>query len=124
MANTLLLQIVSPERLLVERQVEEVQVPAKDGFLGVLPGHAPLMSELKAGGVLTYQADGKQRVLAVLGGFVEVLPDRVRILADNANLKEEIDVNAARDALAKATAAADLDEMLRQQARVDATLIP
>jgi F-type H+-transporting ATPase subunit epsilon len=124
MADTLLLQLVSPERMLVERQVSEVQVPAKDGFLGVLPGHAPLISELKPGGVLTYQAEGKQYVLAVLGGFVEVLPDRVRILADNAQLKEEIDSNAARDALAKATAAADLDEMLRQQARLDATLIP
>ena len=124
MADTMLLQLVSPERLLVEQQVTEVQVPAKDGFIGVLPGHAPLLSELKAGGVLTYQADGKQYVLAVLGGFVEVLPDRVRILADNANLKGEIDPNAARDALAKATAAADLDEMMRQQARLDATLIP
>jgi F-type H+-transporting ATPase subunit epsilon len=124
MADTLLLQLVSPERMLVEEQVSEVQVPAMDGFLGVLPGHAPLISELKPGGVLTYQANGKQKVLAVLGGFVEVLPDRVRVLADNAQLKEEIDANAARDALAKATAAADLDEMMRAQARLDATLIP
>jgi F-type H+-transporting ATPase subunit epsilon len=124
MADTLLLQLVSPERMLVEEQVTEVQVPAKDGFLGVLPGHAPLISELKAGGVLTYQSGGKQGVLAVYGGFVEVLPDRVRVLADNAQLKHEIDINDARAVLARATAAADLDEMMRAQARVDAALIP
>jgi F-type H+-transporting ATPase subunit epsilon len=124
MADTLLLQLVSPERMLIEEQVTEVQVPAKDGFLGVLPGHAPLISELKAGGVLTFQSGGKQSVLAVYGGFVEVLPDRVRVLADNAQLKHEIDINDARAVLARATAAADLDEMMRAQARVDAALIP
>ena len=124
MADTLLLQLVSTERVLVEEQVTEVQVPAKDGFLGVLPGHAPLLSELKPGGVLTYQVGGKQKVLAVYGGFVEVLPDRVRVLADAAQHKEEIDINDARAVLARAIAAAELDEMMRAQARVDAALIP
>ena len=58
MADTMLFQLVSPERLLVETQVTEVQIPARDGYIGVLPGHAPLLSELKAGGVLTYHANG------------------------------------------------------------------
>ena len=132
MADTMLFQLVSPERLLVETQVTEVQVPARDGYIGVLPGHAPLLSELKAGGVLTYQADGEKKVIAVYGGFVEVLPDRVRVLADMAERKEEIDLAAARAAAQKANqemsnlmaGAADpavaLDEAMRAEARVEA----
>jgi F-type H+-transporting ATPase subunit epsilon len=132
MADTLLFQLVSPERLLVETQVTEVQIPAREGYIGVLPGHAPLLSELKAGGVLTYVANGEKKVVAVYGGFVEVLPDRVRVLADMAENKEEIDVNAARAALQKANqdvgnmmaGAADpavaLDEAMRAEARVEA----
>src|ERR1700749_4529287 len=102
MADTLLLQLVSPERMLVEEQVSEVQVPALEGYLGVLPGHAPLLSELKAGGVLTYKAGAAEKVIAVFGGFVEVQPDRVRILADSAQRKEEINVEQARQELSKA----------------------
>src|SRR5258708_40123161 len=117
MADTLLLQLVSPERVLVEEQVNEVQVPALDGYIGVLPGHAPLLSELKAGGVLSYHAGAGEKVLAVYGGFVEVQPDRVRVLADFAERKEEINLDEAREQLRKAT---DLDEIARAQAKVDA----
>jgi F-type H+-transporting ATPase subunit epsilon len=132
MADTLLFQLVSPERLLVETQVTEVQIPAREGYIGVLPGHAPLLSELMAGGVLTYRASGEQKVIAVYGGFVEVLPDRVRVLADMAERKEEIDVVAAKAAFDKAKqamgnlegGAADLavalDEAMRAEARVEA----
>jgi len=133
MADTILLQLVSPERLLVEEQVSEVQIPALDGFIGVLPGAAPLLSELKPGGVVTYLAGGKARVLAVYGGFVEVLPDRVRILADNAKPGEEIDLadaqkklNEANQALTKAGGGDPTDPMLaleesmRAQAAFDA----
>ena len=136
MADTLLFQLVSPERLLVEAQVTEVQVPAREGYIGVLPGHAPLLSELKAGGVLTYSAGGVQKVVAVYGGFVEVLPDRVRVLADSAENKEEIDLTAARAALQVARqemdnmmgGAADpavaLDQAMRAEARVEAATRP
>jgi F-type H+-transporting ATPase subunit epsilon len=124
MADTFQLQLVSPERVLVDEQATEAQIPAKDGFIGVLPGHAPLMSELKAGGVMSYHAGGKQKVLAVYGGFVEVLPDRVRVLADSAQPREEIDIAAAQAVLAKATTAGEMEEMMRAQARVDAVLIP
>ena len=130
MADTLLLQLVSPERVLVDEQVTEAQIPALNGFIGVLPGHAPLVSELMAGGVLSYHAgDGKEKVLAVYGGFVEVLPDRVRVLADAAEHKEEIDLAAAKDQLTKATAAAQqvqddpdaaIANVTRAQAKVDA----
>ena len=105
MADTLLFQLVSPERLLVETQVTEVQIPAREGYIGVLPGHAPLLSELMAGGVLTYHAAGTSKVFAVYGGFVEVLPDRVRVLADSAEPKEEINVAAAQSDLKTATKA-------------------
>lgn len=129
MADTLLLQLVSPERMLVDEQVTEAQIPALNGFIGVLPGHAPLVSELMAGGVLSYHADGKEKVLAVYGGFVEVLPDRVRVLADAAEHKEEIDLKAAQEQLSQATAAAlqvqdnpeaAIADVVRAQAKVDA----
>jgi F-type H+-transporting ATPase subunit epsilon len=132
MADTLLLEVVAPERSLVEEQVSEVQVPALDGFIGVLPGHAPLLSELKPGGVLTYRAAGGEKTLAIYGGFVEILPDRVRVLADAAERKEEIDLEDARRRLREAMAklgemhgeaidpAVALAEALRAQARVEA----
>jgi F-type H+-transporting ATPase subunit epsilon len=115
-----LLQLVSPERVLVEEQVEEVQIPGLDGYLGVLPGHAPLLSELKAGGVLTYRSGAGEKVIAVYGGFVEVQPDRVRILADSAQRKEEINVEEARQQLSKAMQTGDLNNIERAQAKVDA----
>src|SRR5665213_3618366 len=102
MADTLLFQLVSPERLLVEEQVTEVQIPARDGYIGVLPGGAPLLSELKPGGVLTYRTGGQEKVLAVYGGFVEVLGDRVRVLADGAEYREEINLTAAQQKLEEA----------------------
>lgn len=82
MTETVLLQVVSPERVLVEEQVAEVQVPALDGFIGVLPGHAALVSELMKDGVLSFQSGGQEKQITLTGGFVEVLPDRVRVLAD------------------------------------------
>jgi F-type H+-transporting ATPase subunit epsilon len=134
MADTLLLQLVSPERLLVEEQVTEAQIPALDGYIGVLPGHAPLVSELKPGGVLTYRAGGgAEKVLAIYGGFVEVMPDRVRVLADGAEHREEIDLPHAQQQLEEATRAlatghggegvdlsVALSDAMRAQARVDA----
>jgi F-type H+-transporting ATPase subunit epsilon len=117
----MLLQLVSPERVLVEEQVEEVQIPALDGYLGVLPGHAPLLSELMAGGVLSYRSAAGEKVLAVYGGFVEVQPDRVRILVDAAERKEEINIEEARAQLSK-TDPNSLDEMMRAQAKLDAAM--
>lgn len=111
------LQLVSPERTLVDEQVDEVQVPGLSGYLGILPGHAPLLSELMPGGVLTYQAAGSEKVIAVFGGFVEVSDDRVRVLADAAERKEDINLEKARAELNKATDPADI---ARAQAKIDA----
>jgi F-type H+-transporting ATPase subunit epsilon len=100
--GVLQLEIATPERQMVETEVLEAQIPCLDGFIGVMPGHAALVSELRPG-VLTYTTRSETKVLAVYGGFVEVLPDRVRVLADDAERKEDIDLRKAQEALEKAT---------------------
>jgi F-type H+-transporting ATPase subunit epsilon len=98
MADTLELEVATPERELVREQVSEVQLPGKDGYLGVLPGHAPLLGLLGTG-TLTYQVGGAKRSLSIHGGFLEILDDHVRVLADVAERAEEIDVQRAKTAL-------------------------
>ena len=131
MANTFQLQVVDPERSLVDEKVEEAQIPARDGYIGVLPGHAPLMSELMDGGMMTYMSGGTEKVIALFGGFVEVLPDRVRVLADRGAKQADIDAKTAQQELAAALKAIEnmhgeadpavaLAEMQRAQAKVDA----
>jgi F-type H+-transporting ATPase subunit epsilon len=89
------LEVVTPEREVVHEQVEEVQVPGRDGYLGILPGHAALLSELGIG-ELSYKVGGREHYMAVLGGFVEIRADHVRVLADSAEKPEEIDIEKAR----------------------------
>src|SRR5438552_18388917 len=101
MAETLDLEVATPECALVHEQVTEVQIPGRTGYLGVLPGHAPLLG-LLASGTLSYVAGGQKRYLAVHGGFLEILDDHVRVLADAAERKEEIDIERARQALKRA----------------------
>ncbi|HLJ16139.1 MAG TPA: ATP synthase F1 subunit epsilon [Bryobacteraceae bacterium] len=103
MAETFQLEIATPERMLVNEQVIRCQIPCKDGYLGVLPQHAPLLSELDIG-VLTYlAADGERRfALAIHGGFVEVLDNHVRVLADLAEYGHEIDLTKAQQELRRA----------------------
>jgi F-type H+-transporting ATPase subunit epsilon len=83
MADTFLLEVATPDQLLVKEQVAEAQIPAANGYLGVLPGHAPLIAELGAG-ELSFHCDGRRRTLQVHGGFVEVTGDRTRVLATKA----------------------------------------
>ncbi len=113
MADTLQLQIVTPDKRLVDDNASQVQIPGKSGYLGILPGHAPLITELMIGEI-SYNQGGKTHHFAVSWGFVEVLPDKVTILADTAERAEDIDVTRAQEAKAKAEealrrAAADLD---------------
>lgn len=75
------LEIVTPEQVLVREDVDEAVVPAEDGYLGVLPGHTPLLATLK-GGDLWYRKGQDKTHLEIAGGFAEVLPDRVTILAE------------------------------------------
>jgi F-type H+-transporting ATPase subunit epsilon len=98
MANTFQLEIVTPEKQLVKDvQADEAQIPGANGYLGILPGHAPLISEL-AVGVITYRAHGETKRLSVAWGFAEVLPDKVTILAETAERPEDIDTARARKA--------------------------
>ncbi len=88
------LDIVTPDRLVAHDAVSGVTLPGKNGFLGILPGHAPLLTEL-APGKLTYLRDGRPHGVAVNWGFAEVLPDRVIVLVLTAERAEEIDVERA-----------------------------
>lgn len=95
------LVIVTPTRQLVRTHTKEVTLPGANGYLGVLPGHAPLMTELGIG-ELTFQGATKSEPLAVIRGFAEVLPDRVTVLAETAELAAEIDLARAEGAKARA----------------------
>lgn len=101
MAETFELEIVTPERLVVKETVTEAQIPAKNGYIGVLPGHAPLITELSVGEI-TYRAAGAVARLAVAWGFAEVLPNKTTILAESAERAEDIDVKRAEAARARA----------------------
>jgi len=95
MAATMLhLTIVTPERSLVDEQVDEIQLPGAEGYLGVLPGHAPLFTDLKVG-ELGFRKGSSWVWLSVAWGFAEVLPDQVRVLAETAERASEIDVDRA-----------------------------
>ena len=107
MADTIQLEIVTPERLVVNEAVEYIEIPGKTGYIGVLPGHAPLISELAAG-ELTYRIGNQTKRVAVAWGFAEVLQTKVMILAETAEKAEEID--AARAEAAKKKAEAELQK--------------
>ncbi len=95
------LEIVTPEKHMLDETVDYVEVPGKEGYMGILPGHAPLLSQLGMG-TLSYRKGGDVQYFAALGGFVEVLPGRVIVLADACERAREIDVERARTSLEKA----------------------
>jgi F-type H+-transporting ATPase subunit epsilon len=97
------LEVVTPDRRVVQETVDEVQVPGSQGYLGVLPGHTPLMTELGIG-MLSYRKGDSWSYLTAIQGFAEVLPASVIILAERAERAEEIDVERARRAAARAEA--------------------
>jgi F-type H+-transporting ATPase subunit epsilon len=121
MADALMLEVVTPERAVVRESVAEVQIPGRAGYLGILPGHTPLLTELGTG-ALSYRVGSQTHRVAVAGGFAEVLPGRVLVLADAAERADEIDTERARAALSAAekqlgvaTAGGDTDwESLQQ----------
>jgi F-type H+-transporting ATPase subunit epsilon len=88
------LEIVTPERLAYSGSVDSIQVPSADGELGILPHHAPLIATLGAG-ELRIRHDGTEESFAVFGGFVQVLPDKVVVMAESADLASEIDLERA-----------------------------
>ena len=94
--DKLQIEIVTPERLLVSDEATEVQVPGISGYLGILPGHAPLITEVGSGEFSYRKPDGKVERLALHWGFAEVLPDRVTVLAERAEKASDIDVEVAK----------------------------
>ena len=103
MPDAIQLVIVTPERQLLSERVSEVNLPGAEGELGVLPGHAPLITELGIGQLqFRRTSDGGAEPIAVIRGFAEVLADRVTVLAETAEKAEEIDVERAKTALERA----------------------
>jgi len=135
MADRLKLELATPTRLVVADAADEVVVPGREGYFGVLPGHAPLLALLGPGEVM-YRAGRSERYLAVSGGFAEVGPDHVTILAETAERPEEIDVARARAARERAESLLTgrggdevdypscLDALARAQARLQVAARP
>ena len=102
MASTFALQVVTPERVVLEREVVSVVVPAHGGYLGVMARHAPLVTELKTGAITTTDPQGGKQVLAVTGGILSVSDNLATVLADAAELASEIDLDRAEEARTRA----------------------
>jgi len=106
------LEVVTPERRVLAEEVDEVVLPSVEGYMGVLPGHAPLLAMLDVGEV-SYRMGTERRYMAVTGGFAEVLRDSVSILAKTSELAEEIDIDRAKRA--KERAESELKKQLSEQ---------
>ncbi|MBV8115709.1 MAG: ATP synthase F1 subunit epsilon [Silvibacterium sp.] len=94
--NRLQVRLVTPDHILVDQSADAVEVPARNGYLEVLYGHAPLVAVLGPGEIRFHGGEVGERVFSIGRGFVEVLPERVTILADSALRPEEIDAAAAQ----------------------------
>lgn len=106
------LDIVTAERLVVSEQVDYVSAPGAGGIIGILPRHAPLLTALTVG-ELHYKQDGEEHSFAIGGGFMEVRPDHVTVLADSAERAEEIDEMRAEQARQRA------EELLKERPHAD-----
>ena len=111
----LTLELVTPDRAVVRESVDEIQIPGSEGYLGVLPGHTPLLTSLQVG-ELWFRQGSETSYASVAFGFAEILPDRVTILAQIAERAEDIDVERAQEAerrarerLAKSVADVDFE---------------
>ena len=99
--QTLRLEFVTPERAIAHEEVDELQLPGEEGYFGVLPGHAPLLAALTTG-EMWYRKGGEKIFAFIAGGFAEVLPDRVTILAPVAERAEDIDAQRAEASMRRA----------------------
>lgn len=122
MAERLTLELATPTRMVVAETVDEVVVPGSEGYFGVLPGHAPLLATLGVG-ELTYRTGREERHVAIAGGFAEVRNDKVIVLADTAELPQDIDrarAERARDRAEQRLSGRSQDEL--DYARASAAL--
>jgi F-type H+-transporting ATPase subunit epsilon len=131
MAETFELEIATPERSIVREQAVRAQIPGKDGYYGILPDHAAMVSELGIGTLTYATSSGGSYVVAIHRGFVEVVDNHVRVLADIAEPGVEIDVDRAQRALERSSLelvnpsegsdpASALAAVLRAEARIEA----
>ncbi len=102
MADNIKLEVVTPEKIVVSEDVQIVASPGSLGEFGVLVGHTPFLTTLKTGVIRYTDADGNEKFVFVSGGFSEALPDKVTVLAESAELREDIDVERARAAMERA----------------------
>lgn len=102
MAENIKLEIVTPDKLVVDDDAQIVMAPGTDGEFGVLKGHTPFLTSLKVGTVKYKDASGKEREVFVSGGFSEALPDKVTILAESAERRRDIDQDRAKQAMERA----------------------
>ena len=102
MAEKLLLEVVTPQKAVVSEEVEMVVAPGTEGEFGVLKGHTTFLTSLKTGALRYKDAGGKERVLFINGGFSEVLPDKVTVLAESAERRKDIDLSRAQEAKGRA----------------------
>ncbi len=114
MAEKLFLEVVTPQKAVVSEEAEIVVAPGSEGEFGALKGHTTFLTSLKMGTLRYKDANGKERLLFINGGFAEVLPNKVTILAESAERRQNIDVARAQEAKGRAeqrlaTKAADLD---------------
>src|SRR5450759_887023 len=105
MADTFTIEVATPERLLAREQAVRAQIPAKEGYIGVLPGHAALLSELGIGAMTFVTPKGQQHSMSIRGGYLEILNDTVRVLTDQAENASEINVSQAEKDLREAQSA-------------------
>lgn len=112
MDGKLTLEIVVPQRRLLREEVDEVSAPGEMGYFSALPGHTPFLTTLKVGEI-AYRTGGQRRYLATSGGYAEVGPESVTVLAETAERAEDIDAERARNAKERA------EERLRQRDRED-----
>ncbi len=115
------LKVVTPDREVVSLDVDEVTLPSVDGYMGVLPGHAPLLARLDVGEV-TYRAGREQSYFAVSGGIAEVLGGSVQILAETCEPADEIDLDRAQRARDRAKKKLDADVSESDFRRAEASL--
>ncbi|THJ21140.1 MAG: F0F1 ATP synthase subunit epsilon [Nitrospira sp. CG24E] len=101
MAGKILLEVVTPEKLLLSQQVDEVIAPGSEGEFGVLPGHCHFLTTLRIG-ELRYRIEGVTNHMAILWGYAEVTPTKVTVMAEVAEKAEDIDVGRAQAAVEKA----------------------
>ncbi|MCK5327983.1 MAG: F0F1 ATP synthase subunit epsilon [Candidatus Latescibacteria bacterium] len=121
MADSIQLTVMTPDRVALSEEVQRVEAPGSEGYFEVLPKHTPFLTGLKTGQVL-YAKDGREEVLSTNGGFVEVLMDRVTILAETAELAHEIDRERAQEARQRAERRLEERDAQTDVARAEAAM--